>query len=272
MQPLIAPISATPFPRTSKKDVSDRGNPSLRETLGRIQTSRSEAGIAPATSPRGDVSPKAIGNNAFSGVSSASLFSSSDGVAAATVPPAAATRADGVLSPFTRTQRGNQQSDVDRSDAMWADMQRTLQAVELSASRGTHFFGRGHPAALEELRSAQIELARAWSREREETTGNLERDSGKKGDKNDVDREKDGRKNSSSEETMDETEADMATARRRREASDRYFERVSRHVDEVTERLEDVAVAMGKVEEESREGWSEDESLDSGSVTSGTRV
>lgn len=43
-------------------------------------------------------------------------------------------------------------------------MQATLADVEQSASRGAHFFGSKHSAALEELRTAQMALAEAWTR------------------------------------------------------------------------------------------------------------
>ncbi|KAK7208687.1 hypothetical protein V2G26_015865 [Clonostachys chloroleuca] len=53
---------------------------------------------------------------------------------------------------------------ADRTDALWAEMQATLQEVELSASGGTHVFGPEHDRKLNELRAAQIALAQAWAR------------------------------------------------------------------------------------------------------------
>lgn len=55
----------------------------------------------------------------------------------------------------------------------------------------------------------------------------------------------------------EETEADIAIARKRREANDRYFQRVNEGVLDVVEKLQEVAMAMRKVEKESREIWSE---------------
>ncbi|KAJ9642370.1 hypothetical protein H2199_004750 [Coniosporium tulheliwenetii] len=51
-----------------------------------------------------------------------------------------------------------------RTDAMWAELQSSLEEVELSASGGMGLFGAQHSRALEELREAQIALARAWAR------------------------------------------------------------------------------------------------------------
>ncbi|KAK4921408.1 hypothetical protein LTR28_012771, partial [Elasticomyces elasticus] len=58
------------------------------------------------------------------------------------------------------------------TDAIWAEMQTTLEEVELNASSSSHVFGPSHSAALDELRRAQIELARAWGRsETDDTSG-----------------------------------------------------------------------------------------------------
>ncbi len=53
---------------------------------------------------------------------------------------------------------------TDRTDALWAEMQATLEEVELSASGGTRVFGPDHEQRLAELRQAQIALAQAWAR------------------------------------------------------------------------------------------------------------
>lgn len=47
-------------------------------------------------------------------------------------------------------------------DAQWAELQSTLRDIEASASSGVHVFGPAHAGALDELRRAQVELARAW--------------------------------------------------------------------------------------------------------------
>ena len=59
----------------------------------------------------------------------------------------------------------------------------------------------------------------------------------------------------------DETEVDILLARRRREANDRYFQRVNQGVLDVVAKLEDVAVAMRAVEQESKDIWGESESV-----------
>jgi hypothetical protein len=62
-----------------------------------------------------------------------------------------------------QTTRAEQMSN-ERTDALWAEMQNTLEEVELSASSWSHVFGPGHSRALEELRTAQITLAQAWAK------------------------------------------------------------------------------------------------------------
>ena len=77
--------------------------------------------------------------------------------------------------PDLRTQESHR--SVDRTDALWAEMQATLEEVDLSASDGTHVFGPDHDRKLEELRGAQIALAQAWARsEADDTIGPSHRD------------------------------------------------------------------------------------------------
>jgi len=59
----------------------------------------------------------------------------------------------------------------------------------------------------------------------------------------------------------EETEVDILLARKRREANDRYFQRVNQGVLDVVAKLEDVAVAMRAVEQESKDIWAGDESV-----------
>lgn len=125
-------------------------------------------------------------------------------------------------------------------------MQATLADVELNAFSSTHVFGPPHSAALDELREAQIQLAHAWGRsgvEDEETLKAAEWTT-KPEDKD-------------SEET---DEDDIQEARRRREANEKFFQRVREGVEDVVGRLESVAEAMGKVEKESRDIWSSSDS------------
>ena len=137
-------------------------------------------------------------------------------------------------------------------------MQATLAEVELSAFSSTHVFGSAHSAALEELRDAQIALAKAWGRgeadEQEEVEEHM---------KNGEEKEK-GNGEGKAEGESDE-EGDILEARKRREANERFFSKVGEGVVDVVGKLEGVAQAMAKVERESREVWSGSES---GSVAS----
>lgn len=186
--------------------------------------------------------------------------------------------------PRTALPRQQQESEgkkqADRTDALWAEMQGTLEEVELSAVNGTHVFGPEHGKALDELRSAQIGLAQAWARsEADEVV-----ESGDKESKGKFTLGSEGRSaldtmgstaagslrpGSSSggvaaerlgDKLEEETEADIILARRRREANDRYFQRVNAGVLDVVAKLEEVAGAMRAVEAESRDIWGESES------------
>ena len=151
-------------------------------------------------------------------------------------------------------------------------MQATLAEVELSATRGTHFFGPQHSAALEELRISQIALAQAWARsEADEIVDHPGEHEPGKHDAGNASRP--GTSGSASDAGVgksleEETEGDLLLARKRREANDRYFSRVHDGVLDVVGKLEEVAAAMGKVEKESRDIWSETESMESASVVS----
>ncbi|KAL8728958.1 MAG: hypothetical protein Q9166_005053 [cf. Caloplaca sp. 2 TL-2023] len=145
------------------------------------------------------------------------------------------------------------QSKDDRIDALWAEMQATLADVELNAFSSTHVFGPPHSAALDELREAQIQLAHAWGRngaEDEEAAKAME-ERAKPEDKD-------------NEET---DEDDILEARRRREANEKFFQRVRDGVVDVVGRLENVAEAMGKVEKESRDIWSSSDSVETKTST-----
>lgn len=56
--------------------------------------------------------------------------------------------------------------------ARWREMQNTLNEVEITAQSSTHVFGEDHARALDRLRQAQVELARAWGRGSEENGSN----------------------------------------------------------------------------------------------------
>ncbi len=141
-------------------------------------------------------------------------------------------------------------------------MQATLAEVELSASSSTHVFGAEHSAAMEELREAQIALARAW--ERSEEVDAADADGEIKGG------EKEGKGKDAAEEEKETEEADILVARKRREANERFFARVAEGVQDVVGKLEGVAGAMGRVERESRDVWSGSESLGTTGTGSGS--
>ncbi|RCI14405.1 hypothetical protein L249_5980 [Ophiocordyceps polyrhachis-furcata BCC 54312] len=177
---------------------------------------------------------------------------------------------------------------TDRTDALWAEMQATLDEVELSASEDAHAFGTGHDRKLADLRSSQIALAQAWARSEADDAfetaihkkfqleqGDEGRSQGgtrqfasrlEAGEVKEMAKSSD---NALSESSMsggrdglgsqleEETELDILLAGKRREANDQYFERVNRGVIDVVAKLEDVATAMRAVEQESKDVWNE---------------
>jgi hypothetical protein len=170
-------------------------------------------------------------------------------------------------------------------------MQNTLEEVELSAIKGPGMtvFGSEHARALDDLRRAQIDLAKAWARSEADESGQVveERKSAKGTEATDMlaaDRAETLRPGSVGEGSgsgstfersrlEEETEKDIELSRKRREANDRYFEKVNKGVLEVVNKLEEVARAMKGVEMESQEIWHDGSSRDdSGSVTSSTSV
>ncbi|KAJ4349020.1 hypothetical protein N0V95_004957 [Ascochyta clinopodiicola] len=176
-------------------------------------------------------------------------------------------------APFVRRQRQqNQAADAEassRAEAIWAEMQNTLEEVELSAIRGPGMtvFGTEHSRALDELRRAQIELAKAWARSEEDGPPAEQprkvSDVGSMASPNKMTRPRGGSnsnpvkgdKLSDRIKLEQETEKDIELSRRRREENDRYFEKVNKGVQEVVVRLEEVAKAMRGVENESNEIW-----------------
>lgn len=171
------------------------------------------------------------------------------------------------LSPFlSRTQS---RGEVDGSDALWEEMQSALSDVEVSATVRGHVFGEKHSEALEELRMKHLRLAQAWGRGEAEDEGadsktaimkpqSPKRDSRTVGDIP-------GEADESSKNLDEETEKDIQLARERREANDRYFDQVNNSVLDVVAKLEDVAQAMRTMEAESKDIWSEDDSLSTAS-------
>ncbi|KAK3297763.1 uncharacterized protein B0H64DRAFT_441195 [Chaetomium fimeti] len=225
---------------------------------------------------------------------------------------------------------------TDRTDALWAEMQATLEAVELTAGGGgggggggtggdgasahtstARVFGPDHERKLDELRAAQIALAQAWARSEAddaiETTaaaagasasvgGGLGAGDGAAaggvsegrsvvtdaaggaGGKSTVGTGSarpgssglgmggggggggGGQERAGGKKMEEETEVDILLARKRREANDRYFQRVNQGVLDVVSKLEEVAIAMRAVEQESKELWGDDNESIAGST------
>lgn len=180
---------------------------------------------------------------------------------------------------------------ANRAEAIWAEMQNTLEEVELSAMKGPGMtvFGAEHSRALDDLRRAQIDLAKAWARSEAEESGQTveERKSAEGTDAADMlasDRveplrpSQDGAASGAGStfersRLEEETEKDIELSRQRREANDRYFDKVNKGVLEVVNKLEEVAKAMKGVELESKEIWHDGESADGAeSITTASSV
>lgn len=173
-------------------------------------------------------------------------------------------------------------------ESKWKEMQSTLNEVELTAQSSTHVFGESHAAALDDLRRAQVELARAWGRGNEQQADasedlelNINRFKGaedialdRRGANTQRQRADTGASTStalSDESTSmrsdvtsrsgrsqleDETAADIKLASERRAANEAYFKKVDSGVKDVVAKLAVVAEAMRGVEGESRSLWS----------------
>jgi hypothetical protein len=180
-----------------------------------------------------------------------------------------------LLSPFV--SRRQSKGDVDGSDAIWQEMQSALSEVELSAVTSENVFGEKHSEALEDLRLKQLKLAQAWARSEADdevvdpshsgadaasTNAGSTWLRGEANTKDDAATEHSTGRGSVSYHTLDEeTEKDIRLARKRREANDRYFDRVNQGVLDVVAKLEEVAQAMRTVERESKDIWSDSESV-----------
>lgn len=182
------------------------------------------------------------------------------------------------------------EADDHRAESLWAEMQKTLADVEVSAMNTSHVLGASHAKALEDLRTAQLSLAQAWAKSEADELTNHENASEVEaaatvpstsfGTKPSPGKGKaalaEGQATAftSNKSLEEETERDIHFARKRREANDRYFQQVNRGVLDVVNKLDEVAGAMRRVERESREIWDEstgDESIsDSETAGSGT--
>ncbi|KAI5289477.1 hypothetical protein KEM54_003799 [Ascosphaera aggregata] len=184
--------------------------------------------------------------------------------------------------PLTAAAGGGGDDDADSTDLLWREMQNTLAQVEVSAAANDSVFNPSHLESLQQLRSKQLALAKAWARSEVdevvehsgEETSNVAAPSvsaaGSRappqmslGVQQDLARRQFGTTESEdiqSAHVLDEkTENDLALARRRREANDHYFDRVSSGVLDVVSTLEDVALALRAVERESNDIWSDSE-------------
>lgn len=155
-------------------------------------------------------------------------------------------------------------------DAHWAALQSTLSDIELSAASSAHVFNSNHAKALEDLRAAQVELARAWGQTDAEDVSTLPspdlRMNKENGAKKDEDKQHYGNPHKDQERQAEQNERklstattlDLTSAARRREASDKYFAAVKDGVADVVRKLDGVADAMREVEMQSRDIWGDD--------------
>ncbi|OQO01055.1 hypothetical protein B0A48_13298 [Cryoendolithus antarcticus] len=168
-------------------------------------------------------------------------------------------------------------------DLRWREMQNTLNEVELTAQSTTHIFGESHAKALDDLRAAQVELARAWGRGSEEANASTaaaepanhsrfnaadklaeERRTRVRGDTetsvstvlSDESVRSDETARGGISQLEEDTAEDIKRASERRGQNEAYFKMVERSVKDVVEKLGVVASAMKNVEGESRSLWS----------------
>jgi hypothetical protein len=122
--------------------------------------------------------------------------------------------------------------------------------------------GAGEAEAKEDKAAAAAAAAAAAGEAAPVTADVLAGDLGGAGER--TARERSGSLESGRSRLEEETENDIALARRRREANDRYFRVVNTAVKDVVAKLEDVARAMKEVEIESKDIW--EDSVESASV------
>lgn len=190
-------------------------------------------------------------------------------------------------------------ADDHRAESLWAEMQKTLADVEVSAMNTSHVFGAAHAKALEDLRAAQLSLAQTWAKTEADELHEHDFNGAAENNKNDIKADVVGKMETAASTPLspspagpgpgrgnrsaftnnknleEETERDIQLARKRREANDRYFQQVNRGVLDVVSKLDEVAGAMRRVERESREIWDESSdgsisATESGSVTDHT--
>ncbi|EPS31798.1 hypothetical protein PDE_06756 [Penicillium oxalicum 114-2] len=179
-------------------------------------------------------------------------------------------------SPFA--SRRLSKHDADGSDAIWQEMQSALSEVELSAVSSQNVFGEKHADALEDLRMKQLNLAQAWARSEAEdesvdsdrgtadpanSATSTKRPGSREGNITDAGSKdhSSSRERGSHRNLDEETEKDIILARKRREANDRYFNQVNQGVLDVVAKLEEVSQAIRAVERQSKDIWSDSESM-----------
>ncbi|CAI7576971.1 unnamed protein product [Penicillium viridicatum] len=162
-----------------------------------------------------------------------------------------------LLSPFV--SRRPSKNDVDGSDAIWEEMQSALSEVELSAVTSENVFGTKHSEALEDLRMKQLKLAQAWARS--EADDEVV-DPGHSGADVASGKASSARRGAEESKPQHDSATETSAGRgSRREANDRYFDRVNQGVLDVVAKLEEVSQAMRTVERESKDIWSDSESV-----------
>ncbi|KAF2863312.1 hypothetical protein K470DRAFT_255001 [Piedraia hortae CBS 480.64] len=153
-------------------------------------------------------------------------------------------------SSLEEGKQGDDSSPATQKDvkAQWRNMRSTLNEVELTVQSSTHVFGQQHTAALDKLREAQIEIARAWGKD------------GKEKEKEQTERKGSVAStvlsNPSLADELESSERDVRRATQRRKENREFFRNVQESVRDVVEKLDQVAVAMKGVEDESRWLWS----------------
>jgi hypothetical protein len=201
--------------------------------------------------------------------------------------PAAASFS-GVGGPPSSLRQPAAAADDRRAENLWAEMQKTLADVEVSAMNTSHVFGTKHANALEDLRTAQLSLAQTWAKSEADELHEHEHDAvaattnvgkiaveaaGSPKTASPADAANAKSAFTDNKNLEEETNRDIQLARKRREANDRYFQQVSRGVLDVVNELDEVAGAMRRVERESREIWDEStEDTASGSESAGSVV
>ncbi|ERT03449.1 uncharacterized protein SPSK_09456 [Sporothrix schenckii 1099-18] len=280
--------------------------PTLQRTTSRLrqEVSNGGGGVSTSGSP-----PPALSANSSTvhsqGASQGSLLVGGTGGSAVATQASGAYAASGGSATKARApatafslplplRHASSTRATDRTDALWAEMQATLEEVELSASEGTRVFGPDHDQKLVALRQAQIALAQAWAQSEADEAGGIGGEGmlgegelsahnllkaatttatsmsgggaggkddevsaggGLKGDGSAATHSRDNVERVANRPLEEETQVDILLARKRREANDRYFQRVNQGVLDVVAKLEDVADAMRAVEQESMDIW-----------------